>query len=84
MDDVNCNKHQAYFSSSPNGWIIGELGFGWLEGLFNEETKEQSQESLEARSFPHLRHVHTSGTLDGPGVEELPLLVSHTSATQSC
>jgi hypothetical protein len=28
--------------------------------------------------LPHLRHGHTSGTLDEPGVKELLLLVTHT------
>jgi hypothetical protein len=41
--DFNSNEHQAWFTSSPSGWTSDEIGFKWLEALFDENTQGKAK-----------------------------------------
>lgn len=43
IQDFKSNEHDAWFSSSPNGWTSDEIGFKWLEGLFHKKTKDKAR-----------------------------------------
>jgi len=43
VQDFNSNDHQAWFTSSSSGWTSDEIGFKWLEGLFNKETHDKAR-----------------------------------------
>jgi hypothetical protein len=43
LEDFDAEKHDCWFTSSPNGWITNEIGLKWLNRLFHERTKDKSR-----------------------------------------
>ena len=43
VQDFNYNEHQAWFTSSPSGWTSDEIGFKWLEALFDKNTQDKAR-----------------------------------------
>ncbi|PNS20972.1 Cell wall biosynthesis/cell cycle regulator smi1 [Sphaceloma murrayae] len=43
VQDFNSNEHDAWFTSSPNGWTSDEIGFKWLEALFEKHTQDKAR-----------------------------------------
>lgn len=43
VQDFNSNEHQAWFTSSPSGWTSDEIGFKWLEALFEKNTQDKAR-----------------------------------------
>jgi hypothetical protein len=42
-EDFDAEKHDCWFTSSPNGWTTDEIGLKWLDRLFHERTKDKSR-----------------------------------------
>jgi transposase-like protein len=43
LEDFDAEKHDCWFTSSPNGWTTDEVGLKWLDRLFHERTKDKSR-----------------------------------------
>jgi hypothetical protein len=43
VQDFNSNEHQAWFTSSPSGWTSDEIGFKWLEALFDRNARGKAR-----------------------------------------
>lgn len=43
LEDFDAEKHDCWFTSSPNGWTTDEIGLKWLDRLFHERTKDKSR-----------------------------------------
>ena len=42
VQDFNSNEHHVWFTSSPSGWTFDEIGFKWLEALFDKNTQAKA------------------------------------------
>jgi hypothetical protein len=43
LQDFDSQHHKAFFASSPSGWTNDKLGYAWLTGVFNQETKNKAR-----------------------------------------
>jgi len=43
VQDFDSNEHDAWFTSSASGWTSDEVGFKWLEGLFDQRTQGKAR-----------------------------------------
>jgi hypothetical protein len=43
VQDFESNEHRAWFTSSPSGWTSDEIGFKWLETLFDKNTQAKAR-----------------------------------------
>lgn len=43
MQDFDSHEHDAWFTSSPGGWISDEIGFKWLEEFFDRKTRDKAR-----------------------------------------
>ena len=49
VDSVELGRHNASFSTSPNGWTSDKLGVAWLEDVFNPATKAKARNGRDWR-----------------------------------
>ena len=49
VDDVELGRHDASFSTSPNGWTNDRLGVAWLKEVFDKATKGKARNSRDWR-----------------------------------
>jgi len=42
VQDFRSNEDQAWFTSSPSGWTSNEIGFKWLEAMFDKNTRDKA------------------------------------------
>lgn len=49
LQDLDVERHIAFFTSSPNGWTDNKLGFSWLKEVFNRETKAKARNGRDWR-----------------------------------
>jgi hypothetical protein len=49
VDDVELGRHNASFSTSPNGWTNDKLGVAWLEEVFDKATKAKARNGRDWR-----------------------------------
>lgn len=45
--DFNRNEHRAWLTTSPSGWAFDNIGFKWLETLFDENAQGKARKGLE-------------------------------------
>jgi len=43
LEDFDAEKHDCWFTSSPNGWTTDDIGLKWLDRLFHERTKDKAR-----------------------------------------
>lgn len=43
--DFDSEAHSCYFASTPNGWTSDDHGMGWLNQVFDKETKSKARSS---------------------------------------
>jgi hypothetical protein len=48
VEGIQAGKHEAFVSSSPNGWSNNDTGLAWLEQVFNRYTKEKARKDPRA------------------------------------
>jgi Tc5 transposase DNA-binding domain/DDE superfamily endonuclease len=48
VEGVRAGKHEAFISSSLNGWSNNDIGLAWLEQVFDRYTKEKAQKDRRA------------------------------------
>ncbi|KAF2862702.1 hypothetical protein K470DRAFT_195131, partial [Piedraia hortae CBS 480.64] len=56
VEEVDANRHQAYFAATKNGWTNDKLGNDWLVHVFDKAT------SARARRRWRLLFVHNHGS----------------------
>jgi hypothetical protein len=49
LQDFDSTKHAAFFASSPTGWTNDELGYRWLETVFDRFTKQKARQGRDWR-----------------------------------
>ena len=49
LDEIRLEKDEAFFSSSPTGWINDELGYAWLTTIFDRYTKQKARNGRDWR-----------------------------------
>jgi hypothetical protein len=42
VEDVEAGEHEVFFSNPPTGWSNDDIGFSWLEQVFDRVTKEKA------------------------------------------
>jgi hypothetical protein len=42
VEDVEAGEHEVFFSNTPTGWSNDDIGFSWLEQVFDRVTKEKA------------------------------------------
>lgn len=60
-DDLDTVDPVAHFITSPNGWTNDEIGFEWLQHVFDRHTKEQTRNGREYRLLfldGHSSHIN--------------------------
>lgn len=45
VKDIKAGKHSVHVSSSPSGWTNNDIGFAWLEQVFDRYTKAKARRS---------------------------------------
>lgn len=43
LQDFDPQHHKTFFASSPSGWTNDKLGYAWLTGVFDRETKDKAR-----------------------------------------
>jgi hypothetical protein len=49
LDEINPEKHKAFFTSSPSDWTNDELKFSWLTQVFDQYTKTKTRNGRDWR-----------------------------------
>jgi hypothetical protein len=45
VHDIEPEKHQVFFTTSPTGWSNDDIGLAWLEQVFDRRTKDKARSS---------------------------------------
>jgi hypothetical protein len=48
VEGIQAGKHNAFISSSPNGWSNNDIGLAWLEQVFDRYTREKAEKDRRA------------------------------------
>ncbi|KAF4547143.1 Hypothetical protein D9617_57g029010 [Elsinoe fawcettii] len=64
IQDFNSNHHDAYFTSSPNRWTSDDIGFKWLEALFDKKTQYKARRAWRLLFKSREDHQRLSSDLD--------------------
>ena len=49
VEELDQEKHQVHFASSPTGWTNDDIGYEWLTTIFDRYTKQKARQGRDYR-----------------------------------